>query len=376
VLEVENPAIILIGAVIGALYGLPIGLSVEMKQHRRQWWVVFLLMLLVPVTGLFHWSAPLFLLAVIGATIFMTSQTMAPLFEGKVKDAFVHLIKLNLGIWRGFQIIEDGETAFPQSGGRPLGPVLTIVRQNSLAILEGGKTQPRFIIGPSVVPTDRFEYVKKIINLKPKSQAKTVKGCLTKDGMEVDVVLTSLAGLNVSDQTRREPGKVTVFESSFLQKLHLDMPDWEAYFVSVLEEAIRYAISRHAMIGLLDNSIYGTISVDVRRYLETKLKQWGIRTLELTIERITLPTTFVKAKAEAAAAALAMEILAIARRDGLVTMADGYNVASTLGMPDDQINRELLRSTLEQIVRQPSVGALLSPALSAALREMLESLRP
>lgn len=52
VLEVKSPPFILLGAIVGALYGIPIGLLIELK--RLQWLVVFLLMLLVPTAGLFH----------------------------------------------------------------------------------------------------------------------------------------------------------------------------------------------------------------------------------------------------------------------------------------------------------------------------------
>lgn len=373
-LEVEEPIVILLGCIIGGVYGLPIGLFIELK--RRQWFIVFLLMLLVPASALFHWAAPLFLLIVIGATIYMDSYIMSPLFGGSNKQVFQHLGKLNLGIWRGFQIIEDGKSTFPQGDGRVLGPTMTIVRANSAVILEGGQTQPRIIVGPKAEATGRFEYVKAMFNLKPKAEQKTLKRCVTADGIEIDVTLNSLAGLNVSEQTRKDPSKITVFESTFLQRLHLDLPDWENLFENTLEQATRREISKHRMLSLIGTTDYEAISLNIQSFIGTKLKDWGIRTIELSVVNIALPPTFVQANADAVATKLATEILTVARHDGLIMMADGYNVARQLGMPDDMINRELLRSTLESIIQTPGVGALLSPAVSAMLREVLESLRP
>lgn len=373
-LEVKEPIVILLGCMIGGVYGLPIGLFIELK--RRQWLVVFLLMLLIPASALFHWAVPLFLLVVTGATIYMASQIMSPLFDGSSKRAFQHLGKLNLGIWRGFQIIEDGETTFPQGAGRILGPTMTIVRANSVAILEGGKTQPRIIVGPKAEATEKFEYVKGMFNLKPKAEQKTLTRCLTADGIEIDITLNSLAGLNVSEQTRKDPSKITVFESTFLQKLYLDLPSWEDFFASVLEQATRREISKHRMLSLIGSTDYEAISQNIQSRVTARLKDWGIRTIELSLVKIAMPPTFVQTNADAVAARLATEILTVARHDGLIMMADGYNVAHQLGMPDDMINRELLRSALESILQTPGVGALLSPAVSAMLREVLESLRP
>lgn len=374
-LEVESPLVILIGAIIGAVYGLPIGLLIELK--RFQWLIVFLLMLLVPAAGLFHWAAPLFLLAVIVATVYMASHIMAPLFGGVTRDAFIHLAKLNLGIWRGFHIIEDGDTAFPKGGGRSLGPLLAILRPNNVAVMEGGTTQPRVIVGPKIGLTERFEFVKQIFDLKPTSKQMVFKGCLTSDGSEVDITIKSLAGLNISDQTRREPEKITSYESTFLHKLHMDMPDWEAHFASKLEQATRQIICKYTMMDLQSNVDSDAIALNIQRYLNSKLTTiWGIKTLELTIERIALPSSYVKANAEASAAALTMQILSSAKSDGLGTLARGYKVAKDEGMPDDLIRQELVGGHLEQMAQEPGVGALLSPALSAALREMLESMKP
>ncbi len=373
-MEFYDPVLLIGAVVIGAIYGVPTGLLVE--TGRKQWLAILVLMTLLPLSGLLvHWLLPLFLLLTIAVTVYLNSYVMAPLLNNSTKESFLHLVRIITGMWRGIQIVEGGKVVVPPGGARVLGPAITIVRPNCAIALEGGPIQPRIVLGPTFLITERFEYIKQVFDLQPEHTCEPLKGCLTSDGIEVRVDITSMAGLNIRSNSRRDTKTVSPAELEYLQRQYWYITEWRAKLSSALKESAHNCIAQYSLEHLVARPPYERIRREIRIESNIRLRKWGIRVFDLSIENIAPPADLVKRNAAATAAATEEQIRAQAWKDALIVMADGYDVARQLNLPEEMIHREVLRRTLEQLAQEPGVGALFSPSMSAALRELLESIR-
>lgn len=249
------------------------------------------------------------------------------------------------------------------------------MRPNCAIALEGGPIQPRIVLGPTFLITERFEYIKQVFDLQPEQTSEPLKGCLTSDGIEVRLDITSMAGLNIRSNSRRDTKTVSPAELEYLQRQYWYITEWRTKLSSALKEAAHSCIAQYSLEHLVVKPPYEHIRREIRIEANSRLRKWGIRVFDLSIENIAPPADLVKRNADATAAATEEQIRAQAWKDALIVMADGYDVARQLNLPEDMIHREVLRRTLEQLAQEPGVGALFSPSMSAALRELLESIR-
>ena len=235
--ETPDPIIVLAGVLVGAIYGIPIGLLIETK--RRQWLAIFALMLFLPAAAVvIHWTAPLFLIATVAATVYMNSYILSPLFNESMDEAFIHLVKLITGMWRGIQIVEDGKIIVPSGGGRVMGPTLLIVRPNNAVVLEGGK-QPRVVFGQIFLVTERFEYVKEVFDLRPKQERYSISDCLTSDGIAIRLRITTVAGIKIRLATRQDGTTQVPAEAAYIQRLYWYLQEWDSRLEAAINTAIR-----------------------------------------------------------------------------------------------------------------------------------------
>lgn len=367
--ETPDPIIVLAGVLVGAIYGIPIGLLIETK--RRQWLAIFALMLFLPAAAVvIHWTAPLFLIATVAATVYMNSYILSPLFNESMDEAFIHLVKLITGMWRGIQIVEDGKIIVPSGGGRVMGPTLLIVRPNNAVVLEGGK-QPRVVFGQIFLVTERFEYVKEVFDLRPKQERYSISDCLTSDGIAIRLRITTVAGIKIRLATRQDGTTQVPAEAAYIQRLYWYLQEWDSRLEAAINTAIRVVIARYDLEHLLVATPYDRIAIEVKEHVNRHLLKWGVKMYDVSVESVTPPVELITRNAEATAE----QVRAQAWREAMKLIADGYNIARDMNMPEAMIDREVIRRTLEQMAKEPGVGAPISPAFSAILRELFESLR-
>lgn len=368
-LEPPNSTVILIGVIVGAIYGVPIGLYIETK--RRQWLAIFALMLFLPAAALMiHWSAPVFLVATVAATVYMNSYILSPLFNENIAEAFVHLVKLITGMWRGIQVVESGKTIVPSDGRRVLGPTLLIIRPNNAVVLEGGK-KPRVVFGQAFLVTERFEYVKGVYDLRPKQERYSISDCLTSDGIAIRLRIVTIAGIKIRLSTRQDGATQAPAEEAYIQRIYWYLEEWNSRLEAAINTAARIVIARYDLEHLIVATPYDRIALEIKEHVNQHLLKWGMKMYDLSVESVTPPAELLKQNAEATAE----QVRAQAWKEALLLIADGYNIARGMNMPEAVIDREVLRRTLEQMASEPGVGALISPAFSSILRELFESLR-
>jgi len=284
------------------------------------------------------------------------------LYDGRWRTVIAsHLFQL-AGVNLGFQIVEDGATTFPPNAGRLLGPRFLIIRPDNAVILENGARQTR-IAGPTTLTTDRFEYVKRVFDLRRQQRSWVIEDVLTKDLMPLTVRIAATYGPRVRPRARTGELALNETERDFIRQADLNVPDLAQFTHSAMERAVGQVAGQVNLNDFLDAANREQIEQEIFLEANRRLRPWGVRVDTLMVEGMrpqpavtTATTTQWVANAE---------IVTEQRRnrvwqDWLAAVASGYQQAMAVGVPRDAIHREAVRRTLEQIGR--SLNAGLSPA--------------
>ena len=171
--------------------------------------------------------------------------------------------------------------------------------------------------------------------------------------------------------------KLSTDEEAVIQNLDLNIPEWEQAVQAIIESCLRQAVAAEMLDHLLTPAVYQRLEVRIRRAVNARVSEWGIIVDELVIESIH-PSSEVtiaqvemwQADAQAARTAVAERARAAAMRDALRLMADGYKTAKGMGMSTNEIHREVLRRTLEEISHDPATKLIFTPELSDLLKSL------
>ncbi|HRJ43202.1 MAG: hypothetical protein KJZ86_04495 [Caldilineaceae bacterium] len=363
----QNWLPVLGAALLGAVYGFPVAMWIESKLNH--WWLVLLVMVLIPLSYFLPpWATPAAIIVTAMSTIWLYSIAMAEFFGRDRSGAFVLLIKLVTGFWRGIQIVDEGKS----SAARIPGPVITVIRPSNAVILEGGTEQHKVRAGPTFFHTDKFEYIRDVIDLRPiRSPGIVIDKAISKDRIPTTVRLTYIFGLRVRKDVRLGRATISDGEERIIRDLHNTLPDWREEVRSILTAATRSAVAGYDLDALMNASHFGQIQGNIRSLAMRQLVRYGIHIHRLTIERIDPPEEILKAQSAAAEEAAN----AHAWREALLIFANGYAAARQTGMPERVLRREAARRTLEHLARNQNADNLFIGPIIAALKEMMQTIK-
>ena len=322
------------------------------------------------------WAEALIALAVISVTalaaFFASAHLVRDFYGGSTLEAFRRQLLLLIGWTRGFQIIEDGRVAFPRDSHQLLGPLQMIIKPGNGVILERGKHQRVF--GASVFRTGNFEYVKTVFDLREHQRSVQLDEVLSRDLIPVNTKATITYTLNISDGGRQGTAELLESEQDLLRQLAFKMPDWETATRSAVEHSIRQVVNGSTLNELLSPGHIAPLERRIQALTNGRTLAWGVRVDHVLIECVQ-PSAPVKeatitrwvAGAEGESTLLAERARALAAKEMLQVIAQGYALAKGMGMTNDEIHREILRRTLEQIARDPATKYLFTPELRTLL---------
>lgn len=363
------------GAIAGALICLPAGIGWVSKKRRFSF-VVGLQVFFVfsyyagGVQGTIFSLASSILTFIFGAVIYRG------LFDDNVTDTLGYQARYAIGLLNPPQIIENGKTVFPPNAKSLFGPRLVIIKPQNAAILEQTNRQSR-VLGPEVSTLNRFEYVKEIIDLRTRSKTIWISDLLTKENIPIGISLMVVFRIDINDAQRRAAEPFSDENRERIRLINYNWPDWEKNVLAVIEGRTQRLVRSASLETLLSTNNYFKYESIIRNLSNDRSRDWFAQIDRVIIKKIELRSEFAAANVEqwvANTKALTTRITENARaesaRDMLATIADGYLRAKDRGMTGAEINREVLRRTLEAISSDPSTKMIFTPELNTLLNSL------
>ena len=303
------------------------------------------------------------------ATFLLSARILRDFYGGSTWDAFRHQLGLTLGQTQGLQIIEDGRVVLPSGSGTLLGPRLIIIRPGNAALLVNGGQVTR-VTGPRIFRSDRFEFVRDIYDLQERQQLWTLDNVLTNDLIPTTIKLTTAYMLEISQEARQGDIPLSGAEEHILRRLPFTMPQWQEATRSAVEQSVRQVVSSEELDGLLASAHHRPLEQRIINLTNKRTLEWGVRIRNVIIECLQPLAEITGATSSRwiADAKISVEVArAQAFRDALQIVADAYQIARAMDMPEEAIYREVLRSTLEQIAKDPATKLVITPDLRGLL---------
>ncbi len=357
----------LIGAIAGAFTFFPFGGYIS--KHQRRWLgMSFLNGLIVLAYFKLGWMGVGFVVLASFLTFFIAAGIVRNWYDNSDWKALVSHMKIALGLNHGFQIVENGKITYPKDATIVFGPRNLFIKPYNAVILERGSKQTR-VLGPAYYTTAPFEYVKYIFNLKDFSEHLLVDLSPTREQILVDLHIRITYSLNINEAARLDDEKWTEKERQILQQLAKQTTDWKELTKSVVNSKARLIVKAWGVDQLLATRDFSRLESQIQNLSNDRLKENGIKISDVLIEKIEASPDFYSAQTEKWIASTQAEILNIrdraraeAYREALRLIATAYQEAHEQGMDPDDIHRELLRRTIEQLSGDPSV-LLFAPML-------------
>jgi len=362
----------LLGAVAGSIIAFPIGLFLSRRQRR--WIAIALLAVWFVLSYLAGgWQGAFYAIAASGLTFFVSAAILTDLYGGGIFRALFYHLRLALGLLRGIQIIGDGKTMIPRDATEVMGPRVVIVGPNNAVILERGARQSR-ISGPGIFTSEQFEYAKRIYNLRPQQRELTFSDVLTEDLIVTTIEICVIYGVAVPDACKRGEADWTDRESQVIQQADSLTTDWEEGTLAAIEGSLRAAAGSRNLQNLVAGGGFGNLERDIQRLTVRRMRNWGIQLYEVVVRSVQPTQEVTEATADQWVSNTQRETTRLieigradAMRQSLELIAQGYQVAKGMGMSQQEIEREVLRRTLEEIAKDPATKLIFPPELHALL---------
>lgn len=364
---VLSPHAALVGAVAGAVLGFPIGLLFQ--QQKRRWVAGAALAVILIIAYAYGgpWDA---LLAATSAVIvyFVSAAVLRDLYGGNEMEAFWHHLRILFAARGGMLIIEEGAVTVPAGKGPHMGPMRVIVKPGNAVVMESGSRTTR-ICGPSVFQSNNFEYVKAIYMLNRERRSITLTDVMSNDLVPVEAELTYVCGIDVSQRTiRGENGSIshsdgsqgiTETELQTLKNLVTAVPDWKPYLHAITRSAIREIIAQKTYDDLIQISNYGELASQIQERIRRRTAILGIRVDSVRLLRISPPEQVRTALSEAEGIRTRERAAALAWRESIQLIAEGYNLAGITLTPEE-VRLEIHRRMLEHIAHDDATKIVIA----------------
>ena len=366
----------LMGAIGGGLTSFPVGGYVVRRQRR---WVGMSLLfgLFVGAYAITGWVGVLVGVGASFLTFFIAAGIVRHWYGDNDWKALTSHLKIALGMHHGFQIVDNGQVTYPTDVPIAFGPRNLFIKPYNAVILERGSQITR-VVGPSMVTTQSFEYVKHVIALRDVAEYIFVERTATREKIYVGLHLFVTYNVNIAEAARRGDRPLNPDEQQVLKYLAINLENWKQATRHAIKSRTRQLISTVSIESLQKRQRFSMLESRIQNLSNDYLRKWGIRISSVLVEEITLPSEYSGAQEQmwiAEVEAKTMEIRdrgrAQAYSEALRIMASAYKDAYNQGMDRDEIYREVLRRTIEALSGDPSV--LLYAPLLRDLMEVLNS---
>ena len=312
------------------------------------------------------WAGVLCVLLTCVVTFAISALPLRDFYQQSTLQAILQHFKLTIGIIPGLQIIEDGKMVVPSGKSLVMGPRTVIIKPYNAVIFESGPRQTE-ITGPRVFTSKPFEYMKRIIELRDRQKHLTFTDVLSADLMRTTIRINVVYALNISAEARRGERPLNDDEKKVLSTLDLHMGEWETETVNAIERSMRRAASSYSFDDLLRPKTLSDVERDALAEMRADVSPWGVEITHLAIQDALPDQKLTDAREKAEATRITDSARAQAMADALNILAPAFEVAKNANMTEDEIKREVVRRSFEQMSSDPN-------AKFAATTEMTEFL--
>jgi len=184
------------------------------------------------------------------------------------------------------------------------------------------------------------------------------------------VEICVIYGIGISEATRLGKTPWTAEDSRVIQQVDSWSTSWEQGIRAAIEGSVREAFGSRDLANLVTGEALRDVERRIHQLTARRVRMWGIQLHEVVVESVQ-PTQEVIAAAErrwiAEVESDTTRINEIARavgmREALVIIAEGYRQVTGRDMTADEIRREVLRHTLEEIAKDPAAKFFVTPQL-------------
>lgn len=304
------------------------------QRHRHRWLALFVLVLSFVAAGLVGgWKAIAAAMVSSGLAIVLSAALLRHIYDDSTWAAFWHQLRMVLGRSRDIQVVNDGKTIIPKASGALLGPRRVVIKPYNAVVMEQG-ARITDVHGPQVVDTQPFEYVKSIIDLRPKQQWLTVTDVLNADLMTLAVVACVDYSLDLREDAKVGKTPLNEAEKTKLTRIAISMSEWLRAANSAAEAAIRQAFCMTKLNDLQLGGKHDELEETSRELAQRRTANWGINVDKIVIQRVQ-PTAQAVDGGEA-----------ITSLRQLVTI---YSEAQKIGLSKEDLDRFLERHLQERI---------------------------
>jgi len=298
--------------------------------------------------------------------------SMEGLFAGTGIRSLPYIIQLFLGQRGETQIVQAPNAGVEEPVYR-FGPRMVIVKPGAAVVTVRGSRFNR-IQGAGTFVSQPLEYVQRVFNLQPIHRNYRFREVLTVDRTPVQVDVAVVYGIRVGVDARLGETVLTRDERNNLRSLIAWAADWEAALREVVEKNIRRRTGLRTLRDALGIDNQRRIQRETTSVTRADVDPWGLAIYELHVVAIQPDATVVNASLENWLVRLTTNTHLVSELGrgtawarAINEIANAYVEASSLGVPDDVIFRELVRRMFEQAALDPSARNLLQTELSQML---------
>lgn len=331
--EEEFDRALLAGLAVIAVFFLVLYV-IQRKRHR--WLALFVLFLSFVLAGLLGgWKAVAAAMLSSGLAIVLSAALLRHIYDESTWDAFWHQIRMAFGRSKDIQVIDEGKTIVPKESGTLLGPRRVVIKPyNAVVTEQGAKTTG--VIGPRVLDTQSFEFVKHIIDLRPKQQWVTASDVLNADLVKLEILVCVDYSIDLRDEAKIGTSPFDEAEKARLMHIAVSMKDWTRAANSAVEAAARTAFCDTTLVDLQKADKHDELEKTTKDLAQKRTAAWGINIDNLVIQRIQPSSQAVEGG----------ETITALRQ-----LVNVYSEAQKLGLSKDDLDRYLERHLQKQQAR-------------------------
>lgn len=312
----------------------------------------------------------IFVVLLCAALLISYTRNQRELFGGNHGAALRHNLNMWLARNNGIVVVDNGKIIIPTTEGPHLGPRQIIVRPGNMVVMTSGTAISR-VCGPSSFKSRKWEFTRQVLALGDRRKAMTFSNALTFDQLLVDVSITFMYGISVSDATRRgnnsgirlkEDGStgLTRNERSRILRLVTLAPEWERDIVTIVEGTLRNEVSHYEYDELLTFTNYLQLASVVQAIAHRRVERIGCTLTAVRVVNIAPRSEVVEAITDGERHRTRQLAEGQGFRDAISEVAAGYRTALRLGMNLDDIHREATRHMMEHMAEDPATKLVLT----------------
>jgi regulator of protease activity HflC (stomatin/prohibitin superfamily) len=247
---------------------------------------------------------------------------------------------------------------------------MVTVRPGNAVVMTMGASISR-ICGPSSFLSKNFEFVSRVLPLTKRRRSLVIVNILTSDQLLVDVHLSFVYGIIVSDDTivgknaKEELADgskgLTDTERQQLQQMANLAQDWEQDVQSIVSAAVHNVVGGYRYDKILRLNDNQGLALKVIKRARTKILLLGAELQSVAVAKVTPPAEVIDALAEGESIRTRHGAEGDGFERAITAVANGYSVALGIGMTLDDIHREAARYMMEHMAHDPATKVLLPP---------------